>query len=147
MTKPARRGKQPALSRKTPAQPQVSAAQLFQQAQVALRFDDFDSAKDALRKATALEPQNASIIDAYASLLAELGDDSAKAALEQAIRIAPSSGHEKYMYLAQLEEEPERAIQLSSQGLELLHSRLTACQAAAAAPGGSTCRPQARPAS
>lgn len=63
--------------------PQVTAAQLFQQAQVALRFDDFDAAKQALRQAVKLEPGNGALLDAYACLLAELGDDAAEEVLKQ----------------------------------------------------------------
>lgn len=62
---------------------QVTAAHLFQQAQIALRFDDFDTAKDALRRAVRLEPTNGALLDAYACLLAELGEDAAQEALLQ----------------------------------------------------------------
>lgn len=56
-----------------------------------------------------LEPTNAALLDAYACLLAELEDDGAAAALQQAVAAAPHSGHEKYMYLAQVRGRGEAA--------------------------------------
>jgi Flp pilus assembly protein TadD len=81
---------------------QVTAAQLYQQAQLALRFNDVEAAQRALQQAVRLEPQNVHLADAFACLLAELGDDGAQVALEHAIQLAPESGYEKYMYLAQV---------------------------------------------
>ena len=37
---------------------QLTAEQLYQQAQIALQYDDYDAAKTALKKAVKLEPQN-----------------------------------------------------------------------------------------
>jgi len=54
------------------------------------------------RLAVKMEPTNAALLDAYACLLAEVEDGGAPAALLKAVEVAPQSGHEKYMYLAQV---------------------------------------------
>ncbi|KAF5838153.1 hypothetical protein DUNSADRAFT_3348 [Dunaliella salina] len=116
---------------RAPAQ-QVSAADLYMQAQIALQYDDIDGAKKALKLAVKLEPANAALLDAYACLLAEVEDPGALTALQQAVEASPQSGHEKYMYLAQLEEDCDKALSYSNLGLGLLHQRLHAAKTAAA---------------
>ena len=37
---------------------QLTAKQLYEQAQIALQYDDYDSARDALRQAVRQEPEN-----------------------------------------------------------------------------------------
>jgi len=37
---------------------QLTAEQLYEQAQIALQYDDYDSARDSLRKAVRQEPEN-----------------------------------------------------------------------------------------
>ena len=54
------------------------------------------------REACKKEPTNATLLDAYSCLLAEVEDAQAVPALLRAIEVAPHSGHEKYMYLAQV---------------------------------------------
>lgn len=81
---------------------QLTAAQLFQQAQLALGFGDVDAGKSALKRAIKIEPNNSALWDVYASLLADLDDPGAKEALMHAVAVAPQSGFEKYMYLAQV---------------------------------------------
>lgn len=60
------------------------------------------AACDLPRLAVKLEPTNPSLLDAYAALLAEVEDPGALVALRHAVEAAPQSGHEKYMYLAQV---------------------------------------------
>ena len=70
-TKPTRKGGGPCA----PAARPLTAHQLFQQAQLALQYDDFDSARTALKKAAKLEPSNIEIVDALGALLAEIGPE------------------------------------------------------------------------
>lgn len=49
-----------------------------------------------------MAPADAALLDAYGCLLAEVEDPGALTALQQAVEAAPQSGHEKYMYLAQV---------------------------------------------
>ena len=49
-------GKKPATTK------QLSAEQLYEQAQVALQFDDYDSARDALRQAHKQEPEHLEVL-------------------------------------------------------------------------------------
>jgi hypothetical protein len=51
----------------------ATAARLIDQAQQALAFDDFDTALMCLSEAVGREPGNLEALDAYGSLLAELG--------------------------------------------------------------------------
>lgn len=77
----------------------------------------------------------AQIVEAYGSLLAEMGDmEQAIAMLRRAVEISPDAGHEKYMYLGQL-LEGEEALGMMRRGIELL--QVTVDQAVAAeAEGG-----------
>lgn len=53
----------------------VTPQQLYEQAQLALQYDDFDSARTALRKAVKLDPKNIECVDALGALLAEVGPE------------------------------------------------------------------------
>eukprot|EP00955_Chlamydomonas_euryale_P103781 365522-Chlamydomonas_euryale.AAC.19 len=48
-------------AKKGKSAPQLSASQLYEQAQVALQFDDVEGAAEALRRAVKLEPDNAEV--------------------------------------------------------------------------------------
>jgi len=81
----------------------ASAARLIEQAQQALLFDDYNTALICLREAAEREPENLEALDAYGSLLAEVGRvEEAVAVLRGAVELAPDSGFEKYMYLGQV---------------------------------------------
>lgn len=56
--------------------PTQSADQLYEQAQHALAVDDYDAAKDCLKEAVQLEPDNVELLDAYGALLSEVGPQS-----------------------------------------------------------------------
>jgi hypothetical protein len=51
----------------------ASAAQLLERAQAALAYDDYGAALDCLKEASEREPANVEALDAYGSLLAEVG--------------------------------------------------------------------------
>jgi hypothetical protein len=61
----------------------LTPAQLLEQAQLALQFDDFDAARMALRKAVKLDPRNVECLDALGALLAEVGPE------EEAVEVCP----------------------------------------------------------
>jgi kinesin family protein 5 len=114
----------------------LSAAQLYEQAQIALQFDDYEGARDALRRATQMEPENVEVVEAYGSLLAEIGDvEEAVAVLRRAVQLAPDQGHAKYMYLGQV-LDGEGAVEATSKGVELLQKRVEEAAAAAEQGGG-----------
>lgn len=103
---------------------QLTAEELYNQAQVALQYDDCESALEALRQAVSLEPENLPVLEAFGSLLAEMGDEEqACSMLRRAIALSPDSGHEKYMYLGQL-LEGEDALAMTRCGVELLQGEL-----------------------
>lgn len=53
----------------------LTPQQYFQQAQLALRYDDYDAARTAMRKAVQLDPRNVEYVDALGALLAEIGPE------------------------------------------------------------------------
>lgn len=61
--------------KKGAANRQLSPEQLYEQAQFALQYDDFDAARTALKKAAQLAPSNMVILDALGALLAEIGPE------------------------------------------------------------------------
>lgn len=67
------KGKQGSSKKKGPADRQLTAQMLYEQAQFALQYDDFDAARTALKKAAKMEPMNVEIVDALGALLAEIG--------------------------------------------------------------------------
>lgn len=71
-TKPKRKG---VAGPRAPAARAPTAQQLYEQAQLALQYDDFDSARAALKRAAKLEPSNVEILDALGALLAEVGPE------------------------------------------------------------------------
>ncbi|KAG1672225.1 hypothetical protein FOA52_002926 [Chlamydomonas sp. UWO 241] len=119
--------------------PQLSAMQLYEQAQIALQYDDTEAAADALKRACKLEPENIMLLEAYGSLLAEMGDcEQATVVLQRCVALSPDAGHEKYMYLGQLMDGAE-ALTMARKGVELLQVALDTAKAAAtgAGAGGS----------
>ena len=81
------------------------------------------------------------LLDAYGSLLAELGDaEEAEEVLSRSIALAPEAGHEKYLYLGQMLDGPE-ALSSISKGVQLLQKavqdRQEAVTATATATGSS----------
>eukprot|EP00798_Chlamydomonas_sp_ICE-L_P014213 gene14213-20183_t len=124
--------------------PTPTADQLYQQAQLALQYDDYDSAKASLKKAVKLEPQNLEVLEAYGSLLAEIGDEKeAVASLQSAVQLCPDAGHEKYMYLGQLVEPGEEAAGYISKGIALLQKQVDEATSATAAATANAAAPQA----
>lgn len=69
-------GKAKQAGRKGPGSRPLSAQQLFEQAQIALQYDDFDAARTALKKAAKMEPMNIVYVDALGALLAEIGPEN-----------------------------------------------------------------------
>lgn len=59
----------------------LTADELYERAQAALAFDNYDAALECMRDALELEPENLEVLDAYGALLAELGSS------EQAIQV------------------------------------------------------------
>ncbi|PNW86960.1 hypothetical protein CHLRE_02g103050v5 [Chlamydomonas reinhardtii] len=109
----------------------VTPQQLYEQAQLALQYDDFDSARTALRKAVKLDPKNIECVDALGALLAEVGpEEEAVEVLKQAVALSPDVGYEKYLYLGQLLEAPEDALAATRKGVQVLQAQHAAAQAA-----------------
>jgi hypothetical protein len=59
----------------------LTADELYERAQAALAFDNYDMAQECMRDALELEPENLEVLDAYGALLAELGSS------EQAVQV------------------------------------------------------------
>lgn len=63
--------------------------------------------------------------EAYGSLLADTGaGEAAIPVLRQAIALAPSSGHAKYMYLGQLLDDPQESLLMTRKGVDLLQAKI-----------------------
>ncbi|KAG2436429.1 hypothetical protein HXX76_006732 [Chlamydomonas incerta] len=108
----------------------ITPQQLYEQAQLALQYDDFDSARTALRKAVKLDPKNIECVDALGALLAEVGpEEEAVEVLKQAVSLNPDVGYEKYLYLGQLLEVPEDALAATRKGVQVLQAQHAAAQA------------------
>ncbi|GAX77182.1 hypothetical protein CEUSTIGMA_g4628.t1 [Chlamydomonas eustigma] len=111
-------------ARKQKSKPLLTAQQLYEKAQAALLYDDYDTAREALRQAASLEPENLEIVEAYGSLLAELGEqEQAVLVLQKVVSLSPELGHEKYLYLGQLVEGDE-GLAYTRKGVELLQQKL-----------------------
>ncbi|GBF92334.1 hypothetical protein Rsub_05536 [Raphidocelis subcapitata] len=124
-------GKKKASAGRGAAQPALSAAELIERAQAALAYDDYDSALLALSEAAAREPGNPEALDAYGSLLAEVGRaEEAVEVLRSAVEASPDDGFEKYMYLGQL-LEGEEALAATRRGVEVLSAAADAAPRAA----------------
>ncbi|KAG2454618.1 hypothetical protein HYH02_000459 [Chlamydomonas schloesseri] len=109
----------------------ITPQQLYEQAQLALQYDDFDSARTALRKAVKLDPKSIECVDALGALLAEVGpEEEAVEVLKQAVLLSPDVGYEKYLYLGQLLESPEDALAATRKGVQVLQAQHAAAQAA-----------------
>jgi predicted Zn-dependent protease len=78
----------------------LSSKELFEAAQAALDYDDFDQARNCFQLCLKQAPDNLEYIDAYGSFLAEVGDvEEAVTVLKRSIQLSPDIGYEKYMYL------------------------------------------------
>lgn len=62
--------------RKGTSAPAPTAKQLYEQAMLALQYDDFDSATKCLKRAAKQEPQNLEIVETLGALLSEIGPAS-----------------------------------------------------------------------
>ncbi|GFR51970.1 hypothetical protein Agub_g14496, partial [Astrephomene gubernaculifera] len=111
---------------------QLTPRQLYERALLALRYDDFDSARTAMRKAVSLDPDNIEYLDAFGALLAEVGPaEEAIQVLRRAVALSPDAGFEKYLYLGQLlEEEPDQALEATRRGVGVLQAQHAAAVAA-----------------
>jgi tetratricopeptide (TPR) repeat protein len=86
-----------------------------------LETGNFDAAVTAYERASALAPQNAEVLSSYAEALIEAGQpEGAEAALRKSIELAPNTGFEKYMYLAQLLGNTMDAVSISRKGVEVM---------------------------
>ncbi|GLI63511.1 hypothetical protein VaNZ11_006496 [Volvox africanus] len=109
----------------------VTAQQLYEQAQLALQYNDYDSARTAFRKATKMDPKNVEYLDALGALLAEIGpEDEAIEVLKKSVSLSPDLGYEKYLYLGQLLEDPNQAVAAIRKGVQVLQTQHAAAQAA-----------------
>ncbi|GLC46815.1 hypothetical protein PLESTB_001800400 [Pleodorina starrii] len=112
----------------------VTPQQLYEQAQLAIQYQDYDSARTALRKAAKMDPKNVEYLDALGALLAEIGpEDEAVEVLKKSVSLSPDVGYEKYLYLGQLLEEPGQALAATRKGVQVLQAQHAAAQAQAQA--------------
>lgn len=110
---------------KRPAQrPQLTAEELYLEAQMAWISEEPDQAMASLKRALEQEPENIECLNMYGGLLAEMGPrEEAVAVLQKAVALQPQQGFEKYMYLAQLLEGQE-AVASVRKGIELVRAKL-----------------------
>jgi predicted Zn-dependent protease len=110
-----------------------SAAQLVRKAGECVDACQQELAVQFYRRALAMEPQNTTIMDALAELLAELQlEDEAKQLLEASCQLAPNSNPAKWMYLAQVTCDGSQALVCYQSGIKLLQAEMTGLQAAQA---------------
>ncbi|GIL67164.1 hypothetical protein Vafri_20615 [Volvox africanus] len=110
----------------------MTAQQLYEQAQLALQYNDYDSARTAFRKAAKMDPKNVEYLDALGALLAEIGpEDEAIEVLKKSASLSPDLGYEKYLYLGQLLEDPNQAVAAIRKGVQVLQTQHAVAQAAA----------------
>eukprot|EP01023_Acetabularia_acetabulum_P012665 TRINITY_DN1593_c0_g2_i1.p2 TRINITY_DN1593_c0_g2~~TRINITY_DN1593_c0_g2_i1.p2 ORF type:complete len:365 (+),score=89.46 TRINITY_DN1593_c0_g2_i1:162-1256(+) len=101
-----------------------SVEQLYQRGMYAMDIQDYGSAENCFERAAGLAPSNHIILEAFGSLLAEIGKrDRAAEVLLQAVELAPNSGYEKYMYLGQLLEGESGILHLRK-GIQLIKEQL-----------------------
>lgn len=101
-----------------------TAHQKLEHAELALQRQDVDEARECLRDAAELAPQDAEVLDAFGALLAEHGpQDEAVKVLQQAVAVAPVHGHEKYMYLGQLLEGQD-SVKSFERGIDIMRGEL-----------------------
>eukprot|EP01024_Parvocaulis_polyphysoides_P039208 TRINITY_DN353_c0_g1_i5.p1 TRINITY_DN353_c0_g1~~TRINITY_DN353_c0_g1_i5.p1 ORF type:complete len:356 (-),score=90.09 TRINITY_DN353_c0_g1_i5:963-2030(-) len=102
-----------------------TAEQLYQRGMYAMDIQDYNCAESCFERAAGLAPSNHTILEAYGSLLAEIGKrDKAAEVLLQAVEVAPNTGFEKYMYLGQL-LEGEVGILHVRKGIEVIKEQLS----------------------
>lgn len=108
-----------------------SAAQLVRKAGECVDACQQELAVQFYRRALAMEPQNTTIMDALAELLAELQlEDEAKQLLEASCQLAPNSNPAKWMYLAQVTCDGSQALVCYQSGIKLLQAEMAGLQAA-----------------
>eukprot|EP01026_Neomeris_dumetosa_P055628 TRINITY_DN50655_c0_g1_i1.p2 TRINITY_DN50655_c0_g1~~TRINITY_DN50655_c0_g1_i1.p2 ORF type:complete len:194 (-),score=35.94 TRINITY_DN50655_c0_g1_i1:475-1017(-) len=105
-----------------------NAEQFYQRGMYAMDIQDFDSAESCFEKASILAPSNGRILEAYGSLLAELGKgDKATEILMRAVEVSPDKGFEKYMYLGQIMEGEMGALHVRK-GIQIIKEDLSKAQ-------------------
>ncbi|KAK9819943.1 hypothetical protein WJX72_004200 [[Myrmecia] bisecta] len=123
-----------AAARRARAQSQMQgmdAQQRYEAGLEAVAYDDFDNARQHLRQATELAPQNLEYLGAYGALLAEAGPrEEAVVVLQREVALSPDKGFEKFMYLGQL-LEGEAAINNLRRGVQVLQAEVQALAEAA----------------
>eukprot|EP00892_Ulva_mutabilis_P010932 jgi/Ulvmu1/8210/UM041_0019.1 len=92
-------------------------------AQESLSTGDVETAQSSMEQALALAPRDPSVLTAFGSMLADVGNpEKAVITLRQAVRMEPAAGFEKYMYLGQLLGPTQEADDAFSTGIEILKS-------------------------
>lgn len=73
------------------------------QAQEALTVGKVEEAQNFMHEALTLAPRDADVLTAFGGMLADIGNsEKALLTLQQAVRIAPDTGFEKYMCATKL---------------------------------------------
>ena len=124
----ARSSSQPEQPPRAPAK--YSAQELCIKAQEYVDQCQQELAVQFYRRAMSVEPQNTTIMDSLAELLAELHqEDEAKRLLEASCQLAPNSNPEKWMYLAQVSCDGQQALSYYQSGTKLLQAEAATLQA------------------
>jgi tetratricopeptide (TPR) repeat protein len=103
------------------------------EAAAAAAAGELDAAADGYARAAAMAPRRVDVLDALADALMEAGrPEEAGGVLKRAIELAPQTGFEKYMYLAQLLGGTMEAVEAGRVGLEVLRKEKKALESAVA---------------
>lgn len=104
----------------TPSQPKHSAEALVAKAHEFLQRAELSMAAGFLQRALEVSPTSTEVMDKLAAVLLEVGAvDAALPWLQRSIQLAPESGHEKYLYLGQVQQGHE-AVASFRRGIALL---------------------------
>eukprot|EP01025_Chloroclados_australasicus_P005991 TRINITY_DN11972_c0_g3_i4.p1 TRINITY_DN11972_c0_g3~~TRINITY_DN11972_c0_g3_i4.p1 ORF type:complete len:367 (-),score=65.55 TRINITY_DN11972_c0_g3_i4:1785-2885(-) len=102
-----------------------NAQDLYQRGMYSMDIQDYGNAERYFEMAAGLAPNNHKIVEAYGSLLAEMGKaDKATEVLTKAVELSPDQGFEKYMYLGQL-LEGEAGILHVRKGIDIIKGMIS----------------------
>eukprot|EP00899_Mesostigma_viride_P004650 jgi/Mesvir1/14186/Mv09643-RA.1 len=98
-------------------------------AETKVDMGEYEAALADLHSAHSRYPDNVTAMDAYGALLAETGSTAdAVAVLRRSVEKSPDVGHEKYMYLGQLVEDPRESLSFMQKGAEVLERAVMRAQ-------------------